>query len=121
MSARVVDAIPEFLRGNGKVMDLALARMAQDVKILASARAPYKSGELTRSATDEPVGKHKFRVVFDMPYAGYQERGSRIDGSRPVRRYTTPATGSHYLADAGRSIAAKATNYFIQAAQSARI
>lgn len=35
-------------------------------------------------------------IEWRMPYAQYQERGMRADGSRPVMNYTTPGTHAHF-------------------------
>lgn len=36
------------------------------------------------------------RITYESPYARYQYRGMREDGSRPVRNYTTPGTGPYW-------------------------
>lgn len=35
-------------------------------------------------------------ITYESPYAQYQYKGMREDGSRPVRNYTTPGTGSYW-------------------------
>lgn len=35
-------------------------------------------------------------MKWDKKYAAYQERGRRLDGSRPIKHYTTPGTGAHF-------------------------
>lgn len=121
MGVRIVDKAKEFMSANTETLDTALARMAQDIKILAIARSPYKSGALQRTADAKTDGKLKHRVVFDKEYASYQERGSRADGSHVVRKYSTPSTGKNFLKDAGQSVAERAINYLVQAASRVRI
>lgn len=35
-------------------------------------------------------------ITYESPYAQYQYKGMREDGSRPVRNYTTPGTGPYW-------------------------
>lgn len=35
-------------------------------------------------------------IIYESPYAQYQYKGMREDGSRPVRNYTTPGTGPYW-------------------------
>jgi hypothetical protein len=115
MGVRVVSKIPEFILKNDVALDTSLGRMAKDIEILAKARAPYKTGQLTKIGESVRITNRHHTVRFDEDYAAYQERGSRIDGTHQVRRYTTPSTGKNFLKDAGKQIAEQATHYFIQA------
>lgn len=35
-------------------------------------------------------------ITYESPYAKYQYHGKREDGSRPVKKYTTPGTGPYW-------------------------
>lgn len=35
-------------------------------------------------------------ITYESPYAKYQYRGEREDGSRKVKKYTTPGTGPYW-------------------------
>lgn len=35
-------------------------------------------------------------ILYEMPYAKYQYKGMREDGTRVVKNYTTPGTGSYW-------------------------
>ena len=35
-------------------------------------------------------------ITYESPYAQYQYKGMREDGSRPVKNYTTPGTGPYW-------------------------
>ena len=35
-------------------------------------------------------------IEWTVPYASYQNRGMRYDGSHVVKNYTTPGTGAHF-------------------------
>lgn len=121
MKVIVKDYIEQFAKRNTQVMDKALGNMARDVKFIAKAYVPRKSGDLQSEIIDERKGMLKHRVLVDKEYAGYQERGARADGSRVVRKYTTPNTGKRYLERAGLKVAKDALNYLKQAVNSFRI
>lgn len=56
-------------------------------------------GDLREQVTKRVEGNDGI-ITWTVPYASYQERGSRYDGSRVVRRYTTPGTGSKFAENA---------------------
>lgn len=114
----VEDHLQEYVRRHEVLLDKALGRMAGDIKIIAKIRVPFKSGDLMRAIRDEKRGSLKYRVIADKEYAGYQERGARADGSRVVRKYTTPNTGKDYLLGAGLKVSRNAINYIKQAIHS---
>lgn len=120
MRHRVDDKMDKFISKNDLLMDNALNRMARDIRQVALSTVPYKDGDLFNSAEDTKKAKLKYWVIFNTEYAAYQERGQRKDGSRIVRRYTTPGTGRDYLKNGGRQIAKDSLNYFKQAAQLSR-
>lgn len=56
---------------------------------------PQKNGDLhtqivTRSSGNEAT------ITWEMPYAAYQERGMRADGTHVIKNYTTAGTGPHF-------------------------
>lgn len=118
---RVDDKSKAFMAANERQMDIALGRMAQDIETIAKVRVPLKSGNLQDMIKKKRVSAKHHQVRADEDYAGYQERGMRKDGSRVVRRYTTPGTGKDYLKGAGQQVAPKATHYFKQAASGAKV
>jgi len=118
---RIIDKSGLFHRLSTNALDGALARMAKDVKQIAKITVPFKTGNLQKSIQDEKRGFLKHRVIADEVYAGYQERGKRLDGSRVVRKYTTPGTGKRYLEKAGDNVTKDIVNFFKQAAKKVRI
>lgn len=121
MPVRVVNNLPEFIQKNAIAMDKAVKRMADDTVKVAKIRVPFKEGDLQQSGHTKKIKTMHHRAVFDTPYAAYQERGYRRDGSRVVRNYTTPGTGKGYLLGAGTKIADNLLNYLKQAANSIRM
>lgn len=118
---RVQDKSAQFMKVNDRQMDIALGRMAQDIQTIAKVRVPLKSGNLQDRIEKKRISARKHQVRVDEDYAGYQERGMRKDGSRVVRRYTTPGTGKDFLKGAGKQVAPRATSYFRQAASGAKV
>lgn len=122
MSVKIIDNSKRFVMNNDKAMDRMLERMAKDIRQIAMIRIPYKSGALQRDLKQKRISSRHHQVKTDnIPYAAYQERGMRADGSRRVRKYTTPGTGKEFLKRAGDSVSAKAVQYFRQAASSVRV
>lgn len=52
---------------------------------------PQRDGNL-RSIVDIQADS----ITYESPYARYQYYGVREDGSRPVKNYTTPGTGTYW-------------------------
>lgn len=96
-------------------LDSAIGRMAKDIKQIASITVPFKSGELQKNIVDEKMGLLRHRVLVDKPYASYQERGMRANGSHVVRNYSTPGTGKGYLKKSGDKVVKQGINYLRQA------
>lgn len=118
---KVVDNLPAFVRNNTQVMSAALSRMANDIKQVSKIRVPFKTGQLQKSGQVRKKGELHMQVVYDEDYAGYQERGRRADGSREVRKYTTPSTGKNFLKNAGKQIAKDFVNFIKQAASRVKV
>lgn len=81
-------------------------RVAAD-NILDNAKpnTPKKLGNLSRDVLRRVNGLHG-EIEWRKVYAQYQERGMRRDGSRRVRKYTTPGTGPHYAENAVKKVVA---------------
>lgn len=103
----VKDKTAEWLKVQKKNIENALGAMGRAVVYRARMTVPYKTGKLSQTGRVEETGGFSRTVVFgnvDTPYAAYQERGMRFDGSHVVRNYTTPGTGSRYLQTAAESV-----------------
>ena len=58
---------------------------------------PMKSSQLRRNVTKTVTPEtYTGTIIWREPYASYQERGSRYDGSHVVCHYTTPGTGKDF-------------------------
>lgn len=107
----VIDHSPRLISRVELAADQVLGRAGAEIELLAKSRVPVKQGPLQTSGQHRRIGMMHHRVVFNKEYAAYQERGVRKDGSRPVRKYTTPGTGAHYLENAGKTVMPKVRGY----------
>jgi len=98
----ITDHSPEFKQKVFFKIRGALNETARDILIDATNKAPFVKGGLRSDKqvkSPEPLVRH---IIFGSVYAGYQERGERKDGSRKVKKYTTPGTGKHFLRNAAK-------------------
>jgi len=118
---KVIDNSRRFMRVNARVLDAALGRMGRDIVQVTKIRIPFKSGDLQKEIEHKKVAKLVHKVIINKEYAAYQEKGQRADGSRVVRKYTTPGTGKNALKDGGTTVTKDALNYLKQAASQVKI
>lgn len=84
----------------------AITQMANAIRTNSRMIAPKKDNHL-RSSVQVFGDKFKKVVAYgsaSVPYAAYQERGMRLDGTHVVRHYTTPGTHAHFLEQAGDAV-----------------
>lgn len=123
MAAKVTikDGSAAWLRMQLINLDNATRAMADATvktsKITAPMSAiPGHKGTLRNSSRIERISPLHYAAMYggeNVPYAGYQERGMRRDGSRKVRHYTTPGTGKHFLKNAGDAIAKQGIGVYL--------
>lgn len=85
----------------------AIEAMADAIMKNAKVKAPKLTGKLQYSSHINRLTPTSREIVFGgsgIPYAMYQERGMRADGTHVVRNYTTPGTQAHYLQTSGDAI-----------------
>lgn len=61
------------------------------------------SGNLRRDLLKQVLGLQA-KIKWRKKYATYQERGKRADGTRVVKKYTTPGTGPHFAENAAKEL-----------------
>jgi hypothetical protein len=69
---------------------------AETTQRMAEPRVPKLNNDLRESAKVTAIGKGDYMLIYKKPYAQYQERGKRADGTRIIRKWTTPGTGPNY-------------------------
>lgn len=85
----------------------AIEAMADGIMKIAMVKAPKLKGNLRYSSHINRLNPTEREIVFGgsgIPYAMYQERGMRADGTHVVRNYTTAGTQAHYLEETGDQI-----------------
>lgn len=73
--------------------------------------------KLSSSVEDYKV---KQTIKWDQPYAAYQERGMRYDGTHVIKNYTTAGTGPWYARDAVKRGMKNLNQYWAEANQTIR-
>ena len=92
--------LPEVEAKLKAAIPIAIRQMMEDIKQIADKTTPYKTGMLRGSVSKTLLSPTHGRMVWNMPYAAYQERGMRADGSHIVQNYTTPGTGKEFAQQA---------------------
>lgn len=105
-----------WLNGFKDKLEYGIEGMAEAVLARARITVPRKNGDLSDTGRVEGNGLEREVIYGDenVPYAAYQERGERLDGSHKVRHYTTPGTGSRYLQNAFESVLKEGIGSYIR-------
>lgn len=90
---------------------VAIRMMMEDIHTLANPVTPYKNNGLRTSVTKQMETPLKGVMRWNVPYAQYQERGMRADGTHVVKRYTTPGTHAHFVEEAVNKVTPKIADY----------
>ena len=82
-------------------ISLANRLIIEDIHRTSLHNTPMISSQLRRNVTKTVVPEtYTGTIIWKVPYASYQERGSRADGSYVVKNYTTPGTGKDFAKNA---------------------
>lgn len=82
-------------------ISLANRLIIEDIHRTSLHNTPMLSSQLRRNVTKTVVPEtYTGTIIWKVPYASYQERGSRADGSYVVKHYTTPGTGKDFAKNA---------------------
>ena len=86
-------------------LGVAIRMIGEDVKKESMFNTPRLKGYLRDNCKVLPQsGKPETHVIWQEPYAQYQERGMRADGSHVVKHYTTPGTGKEFAKNAVKKV-----------------
>ena len=116
MAVRIENNLKNFGTNAEVNLGNAVERMALDVKLISKVKVPYKAGTLQGSCVKQKLSRTHHQVIYDTDYASYQERGSRKNGTRVVKNYSTPGTSKGFLKQAGVQVSKNALSYMKQAA-----
>jgi len=110
MSVQVQDNTPVASAQIKLRASVGLRNAAKDMKVLSRPKTPFKTGDLANRGTEQVLGLQG-KVSWDVSYAQYQERGSRSDGSHPIRN--RPSGGqSHFAEESAEQVAESGHKYF---------
>lgn len=93
-------------------VDLAIRLMLEDIHREANPITPYRQGALRTMVLKGLDGPHSGYIVWNAPYAEYQERGYTTG---PVTHYTTPGTHAHFASESVEKVVNRSRDYFVQA------
>lgn len=82
-----------------------------DIHNEANSKTPLKGGDLREQVSKEVDGETA-TIIWEVPYASYQERGMRADGTHVVKQYTTAGTGPNFARDAVLTVLADVEKYY---------
>lgn len=114
-SVKLTDSSGKWFNGEVSKMNKALTAIGNTILKDAQMVAPRENNRLVNSARLESKDG-QVAVIFggaSVPYAGYQERGKRYDGSHVVHHYTNPGTGAHYLEKTGKQVTERGIRWFL--------
>lgn len=94
-----------------RAASLAVRNMLQDTHREAQPNTPRDIGDLKDNVIIQVLGTTG-TIRWTTPYAAYQERGKRKDGTHVVKNYTSPGTGKDYAKNAVKAVTAKSGKYF---------
>lgn len=103
--------------GNMRLRSMVAVRLLlEDVHSTSNPVTPLKDMGLRTSVSKTmeipQEGIIQGSIEWRVPYAQYQERGMRYDGTHPIRHYTTPGTGKHFASRAIEKTLTKIPLYF---------
>lgn len=75
--------------------------LLEDIHRAANHYTPYKDGDL-REQVSKVIDGRKGIITWKVPYAQYQERGMRANGTHVVKNYTTAGTDKKFAHKAVR-------------------
>lgn len=82
-------------------ISLANRLIIEDIHRTSLHNTPMLSSQLRRNVTKTVVPEtYTGTIIWKVPYASYQERGERADGTHVVKNYTTPGTGKDFAKNA---------------------
>lgn len=70
-------------------------RLLEDIHVASLPMTPFLTGDL-RGQVYKTTTEYTGTITWTVPYAAYQERGMRKDGSHVVKHYSKPNTNKHF-------------------------
>lgn len=90
---------------------VVLRQMLDDTYVMSIPVTPLKDGHLRAAINRRMTSPKAGFIEWLAPYASYQDRGMRADGSRVVRNYTTAGTHSRFASESVAKVLARLPKY----------
>lgn len=102
--------IKEKLRLN---VGIANRLIIEDIHRKSLFKTPMSSSQLRRDVSKSvDIPTYTGTIIWEVPYASYQERGMRADGTHVVRNYTTPGTGKDFAKNAVEDVMSRVDEFY---------
>lgn len=79
---------------------IMIRQMLEDTWQYANPVTPMKTGHLRAAVDRRMTSQNSGYIEWRAPYASYQDRGMRADGSRVITHHTTPGTHERFASEA---------------------
>lgn len=96
MRAEVEDHTFEVQSDIKNALGLTIRLALEDIHRRSNPVTPLRDNGLRTSVLKTMPSLDRGVIEWRVPYASYQERGMRADGTHVVTHYTTPGTGSGF-------------------------
>lgn len=114
MSATIENRTPSIKADFNFKIELMTRLMLEDIHRKSVSITPLKEGSLRAMVAKQMMGKTGI-IEWRAPYAAYQERGMRADGSHKVQHYTTAGTHAHYAEESVQAVMDNLSEYITKA------
>lgn len=90
---------------------IVVRQMLEDAWMFANPVTPMKDGHLRSAVERRMISPTSGYIEWKAPYASYQDRGMRADGSRVITHHTTPGTHERFASEAVTKVMARLPYY----------
>lgn len=90
---------------------LVLRQMLEDTYLYATPITPRRDGDLRASVNRVMETPKRGYIEWNKPYASYQDRGMRADGTRVVKNYTTAGTHARFASESVAKVLSQLPKY----------
>jgi hypothetical protein len=113
MAVVVKDNTQKIKRRALEVMDLTMSAVITDIFRISQQQVPVSAGggELQSSGIISKPKHLTYQIGYHTPYASYQHRGMRLDGSHVVKNYTYPGKKKEFVTDPAQTVLKNIRSY----------
>ena len=105
--------ITEVIQRLNVDMRIANRLMIEDIHAKSRPKTPMADTiQLRSNVTKGEIDGKSSYISWNVPYASYQNRGKRYDGTHVVKHYTTRGTGKKFADNAVKEVLKNAQKYY---------